>query len=146
MFNSKNALLALLIIGLGSALNLQAAQDGHYRWTDANGVVKYSDRPPKGIDSEFIKLSGIKRSKSEDPETTDTNNSAGETNKAETPNQLEVMPEKDPELCKQAQHNLKALEGARIRMSEPDGSKRFLTEEEKELQRENARKFIKVHC
>ena len=59
---------------------------------------------------------------------------------------MEVMPEKDPALCEQAKNNLKALEGARIRITEPDGSKRLLSEDEKEGQRANARKFIKVHC
>lgn len=137
------ALQALVVmLGLVTALTLQAGPSGHYRWTDENGTIQYADRPPEGVKSEFIKFSGTRAPR------------AGEKKKAEeqasqepeTYDKMEVLPEKDPKLCQQAQSNLKALEAARIRITEPDGSKRFLSEDEKEGQRENARKFIKLHC
>lgn len=136
-----NVLQALFIcVGIIASLTLQAEQNGIYRWTDNNGVTQYSDRPPEGVESMFVKTSTGKRAPATEPEPTTT---ASEDNAPQT---MEVMPEKDPALCKQAQQNLKALESARIRITEPDGSKRIITEEEKEAQRENARKFIKVHC
>lgn len=134
-----------LIFGLcllsTSALSL--AESGHYRWTDENGTVKYSDRPPEGIKAEFIKFSSSRPSKASEPDSTDQQT---EDSATAGPRKLEALPAKDPQLCKQAQNNLKALQAARIRITEPDGSKRVLNEEEKEEQRENARKFIKVHC
>ncbi len=130
---------------LSVVFNLNAAPSGLYRWTDENGQVKYSDRPPEGIESTFIKLSTGKSSKVNDA-SSDSSTTTEETNKLKPGEQLEVMAEKDPALCKQATNNLKALKGARIRITEPDGSKRFLTEDEKEGQRENARKFIKINC
>ena len=130
------------------AMSSQAGPNGHYRWTDDNGILQYSDYPPEGVEAEFIKFSGSSHRSPSSTEAKDsTAEQAGtENGDAKLPKTMEVMPEKDPALCKQAQQNLKALEGARIRITEPDGSKRFLTEEEKEGQRENARKFIKINC
>ncbi|MFA7552744.1 MAG: DUF4124 domain-containing protein [Spongiibacteraceae bacterium] len=132
-----------IIIGLAISMttSLHAQQNGLYRWTDANGTVEYSDRPPEGIKSEFIKYSGSTHKSSSTATSTDT-----PTEQTNAPQKMEILPEKDPELCKQAQQNLKALESARIRITEPDGSKRLLSEDEKEEQRDNARQFIKINC
>ena len=140
-----NKVLAATIIclSLSSAIVLEASQKGYYRWTDENGVVKSADTPPEGIESEFIKFTTRKSSKNSE---TDTEKQAEIEKNATVYDKMEVLPEKDPALCKQAQGNIKALEGARIRITEDDGSKRILTEDEKETQRENARKFIKIHC
>lgn len=141
MIKARIVLQTLVVsLGLSTTMTLQAGPEGHYRWVDSNGIVKYADRPPEGIEAEFIKFSTRKTSQGNKEQT------AEETEQAETYAKMEALPEKDPKLCKQAQKNLKALEGARIRIAEPDGSKRFLTEDEKESQRDNARKFIKIHC
>jgi hypothetical protein len=124
---------------------MQAGVAGHYRWVDENGTVKYADRPPEGINAEFIKFASTKHSKP-GQQATSQDSDGNDSEAASGPRRLETLPAKDPELCKQAQRNLKALEAARIRITEPDGSKRVLNEDEKEEQRENARKFIKVHC
>lgn len=134
----------LLSAGLLAAASMQAGEAGHYRWVDENGTVKYADRPPEGVKAEFIKFASTKHSKPGQQATTQQGEDEGDT--ASGPRRLETLPAKDPELCKQAQRNLKALEAARIRITELDGSKRVLNEEEKEEQRDNARKFIKVHC
>ncbi len=133
----------IIILGVCYTLALQATQSGHYRWTDENGIIQYADRPPEGIESEFIKFTTIKRSNGGD-ENKDNELRAGSDSKIF--DKVEVLPEKDPLLCKQAQRNLKALEGSRIRITEPDGSKRILSDDEKEAQRDNAKKFIKLHC
>lgn len=132
----------VLSLGLSTAIHVDASQNGHYRWTDANGTVQYADRPPEGVKAEFIQFTGAKSSRSSQaPES-----KQDATAKAVSTPEMEVLQAKDPELCKQAQQNLKALEGARIRITEPDGSKRFLTEDEKEYQRDNARKFVEINC
>ncbi|MFT5691455.1 MAG: hypothetical protein ACI92E_000784 [Oceanicoccus sp.] len=139
------AKILLVMTSLCIVFNLNAAPSGLYRWTDENGRTQYSDRPPENIESKFIKLSSGKSSKSNNSDKSSSADS-GQKEGLEPGKALEVMPAKDPALCLQAQKNLKALEGARIRITEPDGSKRFLTEDEKEGQRENARKFIKINC
>jgi len=136
---STLALLCCLFIAAGS----HGATSGHYRWTDNNGQVQYSDRPPAGVDSEFIKFATGTRSKVDAAPSDQTPNP---NSKQVLPTMVEVAPKKDPALCKQAKHNLKAMDSARIRITEADGSKHFLTEQEREGQRENARKFIKINC
>lgn len=146
MNRSYNLAKKLLVVTfLCMVFNITAAPSGLYRWTDENGQVQYSDRPPEDIKSTFIKLSSGKSSKAYKSETPSGSDAALKDG-IEPGKSLEIMPEKDPALCLQAKKNLKALEGARIRITEPDGSKRFLTEDEKEGQRENARKFIKINC
>lgn len=138
--------LQALIFGLGLviATSIHANQAGHYRWTDDKGTVQYSDRPPEGIKAEFIKFASGRHSTDNDATSAQGNASTGS---AGTPAQIVPAASiKDPELCKQAQKNMKALDSARIRITEPDGSKRLLTEEEKEEQRQSAQKFINVHC
>ncbi len=139
-----NKVACALIIGLGILVtsSIHAASNGHYRWTDITGTVQYSDRPPEGIESEFIQFSGGAKTKSE--KSNDSTEEQPAT--AEGQRTLQVMPEKDAKLCKQAKGNLKALDAARIRITEPDGSKRILSEDEKEQQRDNAKKFIKIYC
>jgi len=132
------ALLCLFIV-TGS----HGAASGHYRWTNDKGQVQYSDRPPAGVDSVFIKFSTGKRSNAPAQPSVQTKQQNTEQS---LPTMVAVTPKKDPALCKQAKHNLKAMDGARIRITETDGSKRFLTEQEREGQRENARRFIKINC
>ena len=145
----NRALISLLLaLGVSASLSALAAQNGTYRWYDENGTVHYSDVPPEGVEAEFIKFASSGKSKEETA--TDANAQPGDDqtagDKSKVYDKMEAMPPKDPELCKKAKANLKALEGARIRITEPDGTKRILTEEEKEIQRENARKFIKINC
>lgn len=148
----KNVTPALLLI-FGLAISINAASDpksGLYRWKDENGTLQYSDRPPEGVEAEFVTTYG--GTVSSDKPSDATGNAAtapeGSEEAAKDPkyDKMEVLPEKDPALCKQARDNLKALEGARIRITEPDGSKRLLNDDERDTQKANARKVIDMHC
>lgn len=145
---SKALIPLLLVLGMIASTPVMAAKQGLYRWHDDDGTVQYSDYPPEGRDSEFIELTGAKKKLSDSqPAQAEADKPAEATDgKSKVYDQMEVLPKKDPVLCKQAQDNLKALESARIRITEPDGSKRFLSEDEKEVQRANAHKFIDIHC
>jgi hypothetical protein len=123
--------------------------ESHYRWTDAQGNPVHSDRPPpKGMEYEVVssgstlvrKVSGqegavpaeVEPSVSNDFDQTDTQ-------------PLKVV--KNSEFCKRAQENLDTLDSvARIRIRNDNGDYRFLDEEEKEAQREEARRQIAIHC
>jgi hypothetical protein len=144
-------LTAIQLLVITSALliasSLQAGPNGYYRWTGANGTTQHADRPPEGVDAEFIKSSNHTASKkTSDDAAIDNQTSNSDSSKPVAPSNLEVVLPKDPKLCEQAKRNLNALEGARIRITEPDGSKRILTEDEKETQRKDANKFIDIHC
>ena len=66
----------------------------------------------------------------------------GETPTAQTP-----VTTKNPEACKQARLNLETLTtSARIRVADGNGNYRYLNEDEKETQRNNAEAVIARDC
>lgn len=148
MKKTSYVLIATLLTGF--ALSALAAKQGLYRWYDENGQPQYADRPPVGVQSEFIESAYSGTGKEDSPSTTNTEVTAKEKTSGsfdEQPKSLEIVPPKDPAICKQAQDNLRALTGTpRVRITEADGTVRFLNEEEKEAQRERARQFIKLNC
>ena len=145
---AKTLLIAATAAMLASS-PLQAQKSGHYRWVDDNGKPQYSDRPPVGRESEFIEFAGGKRSRSAIDSQEGSVEGRVESEAEKLPGvdgEMEVV-QKDPELCKQAQGNLKSLSGTpRVRITEPDGSKRILTPDEIQAQRDRAQSFIDIHC
>ena len=136
----------VLLAGILLSSMATAAQEGIYRWKDQNGNLKYSDIPPAGVEAEFIPTDVSRRGSSPEPSEA-AQQATGNQAAAPLNGEMEVLPPKDPALCQQAKSNLDALANSpRVRITEPDGSQRFLTEDEKEGQRELARKSIKVHC
>lgn len=126
---------------------IQAEPSGYYRWKDAEGNTKLSDRPPgPGIKAEFIETPGSSQSRYTPPAATETKENTEQATAPE-PQQMEALPNKDPERCKQAQQNMKAFEGfARIRVTDADGTQRLLTDDEKNVQIERSKKAIKENC
>jgi hypothetical protein len=60
---------------------------------------------------------------------------------------MEALPEKDPAKCEQAKVNLNSLKSkARIRLTSPDGTQRFITDEERNAQIKLAEENIGMHC
>lgn len=47
---------AAALCALAAALALPAAAQSFYRWTDAEGKVQYSDKPPKGFKGEVTRI------------------------------------------------------------------------------------------
>jgi len=138
------ALLSALITSLVFSTYSIGDQKGVYRWTDDQGNQHYSDKPPKDTESDFIKTATGRKTEST-PQDENANSEAEQAQAA--PTSMEVVPEKDPTVCKQAKGNLQALSGRpRVRIKEANGEYRYLSEEEKETQRELARKNIEVHC
>lgn len=148
--NNKNVFILAFITALSFSLPLQAEPSGYYRWKDAEGNLKLSDRPPGGdIKSEFITTPGSKKSRSSGGETTIQSRDTKKADEAKPdfPKEMEVLPEKDPEICQQAQGNLKALSGkTRIRIVDADGNKRFITDEERQTQLSRAKESVDIHC
>ncbi len=142
----------ILCTGLFS-LSGQAAEEGYYKWRDAKGRPQHSDRPPpSGVEYEFISTStGMTRRVAAD-----------ESNGREYGSSAPAMPqpteeesnaaaqqaaiEKDPAVCDQAKANLDTLNStARVRIRDDQGI-RYLTDEEKDIQRQRASDLIAIHC
>lgn len=149
---AKRAGIALSVTFLLATASLPSvASDTYYRWVDEDGTPMNSDLPPSpGIKYEKVVVgSGMSR-----------RSPARETSPAAAqPDQAEAAPgeqaadtgqdmsHKDPEACATARQNLDTLNTrARIRMPDGEGGYYFLSEEEKEAQREQAQAVISQAC
>lgn len=153
--------LLVLTAGFGATLGatLQAA-DSYYRWKDERGNMVVSDRPPEASIEYEVFSTGSNRFRRVSPgegavpaETTSrpgnrfqASDRADDSGSMDTV-AVEVLPEKDPEICDRARQNLETLEtAARIRVRDEAGELRYLTADEIAVQRKNALDNIDVHC
>lgn len=156
---STRLFLALLVLAAGFSTTLHA-QDSYYRWKDERGNMVVSDRPPEASIEYEVFSTGSSRFRRVSPgegavpaETTSrpgnrfqTRDNADDDASMDTV-AVEVLPEKDPEICDRARQNLETLEtAARIRVRDEAGELRYLTEDEIAVQRQNAQDNIDVHC
>jgi hypothetical protein len=150
--NSKNrhrgTATALIILALSSA-GAQAGET-YYRWQDASGTTVNSDRPPPaGTDYDVIttdssSIHQVNNAESVPPKQSTPLDSKleGEPVSARTP-----APPKDQKACEHARQNLQTLNtSARIRVPDGNGNYRYLNEDEKAVQRNNAEAVIAKNC
>jgi hypothetical protein len=128
------------------------AEEGYYKWTDERGNPQLSDRPPaSGVEYEYISTdTGMKRRVSAQP-TTSSSTPAPALPKpappATTLAEEQTKIKKNPAYCDQAKANLDTLNSsARVRIRATDGEIRYLSEEEKDIQRRKAKDMMAVHC
>ncbi|MFT6164331.1 MAG: hypothetical protein ACJA1T_000328 [Zhongshania aliphaticivorans] len=142
----------LLIVSLFStlavvSLSSYADKSGYYRWSDDEGKIHFTQQPPNGRTSVFIKTSSG-TSLDSDVSTSESSAELADNGDETIPEKMEVLPPKNPELCTKAKANMQSLaaNGARIRISNADGSSRFLNSEEINEQKNRAQEVIKIHC
>jgi hypothetical protein len=152
-FAGSALLLALLIVK-----PLAMAGETYYRWTDEQGNIVMSDRPPgaPGIDYEAVVKSGGSL-RPPPPEKSAATESSATWNPLTTPggsdsesmqpgaNKREL--ERDPEACAQAKRTLQELNNRpRIRVYDEQGELKYLSDEEKAEFRHRAEVIIELHC
>ncbi len=114
-----------------------------YTWTDKEGVVHYSETPPKNKEqtSQLVstKTQAGVSSQATSPEDTETET---EEKTATSQENVEQVLKKDPEACKQATKALNSL------MSKPiiRTNGKIMTIEEKNQQLKNMKEIMKIHC
>jgi hypothetical protein len=125
-----------------------------YKWVDAKGEVQYGDRPPDGVHAEVVDLLGthVARAASSQP--------AAPAPAARTPGATptaqddadkkaiagDVAQSKEKE-CTDAQDRYKKLiEGRRLFKTGPDGERQFLTSEEIDTARLDAKRDVDTAC
>jgi Domain of unknown function (DUF4124) len=123
-----------------------------YRWTDERGNQVNSDRPPPpGIKYETIATTSSMMHTVE-PENSNSAPTANPKTGKEDPaspvaDANAQASQKNPELCARAKDNLTQLDThARIRLRDDQGEVRYLSEEEKSLEKQKAQDAIKVFC
>jgi hypothetical protein len=150
----KRALLTCALIATTAILALTgpttSAGNVHYRWIDDRGNPVHSDRPPpKGVDYEVVSTgSSLTRpvAAKEGAVPLEIQPRVGNDFEQVDTKKLAKM-EKNAEYCKRARENLYMLNKiARIRLRNDQGEYRYIDEEEKEVQRQNAIDTIAVHC
>jgi hypothetical protein len=152
---SKFVLLALIVVGMSLPATVVAIEKGYYKWVDSGGRPQHSDRPPPpGIVYDFVSTdTGLTRHVTlEEMKATDGTNvsrpaSSRTKKKKPVPTGAQLAAEKNPQLCDHARANLDTLDSkARVRIRDGDGSIRYLTPDEKDVQRQKAQDLIAVHC
>jgi Domain of unknown function (DUF4124) len=126
-----------------------------YKWTDASGKLQYGDRPPDGVHAEVVQLLGTHASTARNASTPAQASSSVQPAVANpTPKDAadrkavdqDVAQVKDKQ-CTEAQDRYKKLiEGRRLYKSGPDGERQFMTSEEIDTERLNAKRDVDTIC
>jgi hypothetical protein len=129
-----------------------------YKWVDAQGKLQYGDRPPDGVHAEVVEMlvahaasNTTARAASAPPQpaaaarVTADKPSVKDSNDKKAIDQ-DVAQTKDKQ-CTDAQDRYKKLiEGRHIYKTGPDGERQFMTSEEIDTERMNAKRDIDSIC
>ncbi|MFK8042942.1 DUF4124 domain-containing protein [Congregibacter sp.] len=144
------ACVCAILITVSSA----SAADTYYRWKDEQGKLVVSDRPPVSEEIEYEVVSQrsslirrVQPGEGAVPKEVTPRPGNEFTQVDSRQEEMEVVA-KNPESCARAKANLETLNtAARIRIRDKTtGELRFISEEEKETQRQKAQDTIRVHC
>jgi hypothetical protein len=120
-----------------------------YKWVDAKGEVQYGDRPPDGVHAEIVELLGthVARQASDAAKpATSASAPAGTETAAKKQIADDVAQTRDKQ-CTEAQDRYKKLiEGRKIYKTGPDGERQYLSSEEIDSERVNAKREIDTVC
>ncbi len=154
------ALLAILALVFLAFTDSARSEDPYYIWVDEDGVTNYSQRNPRDVDAKLV-------SKSAPFGTKNAPTQRGIRPKRLPAGQSQAQPAPAPDAsmdkeeqavaeeiarirasnCNIGKRNLAKLQAyARLRVNDPDGGDRVLTDEEKQQRIENAQKTIRDNC
>jgi hypothetical protein len=148
---SKIVATVCFVSFLGTGGSVAFAEKGYYKWADERGNPQHSDRPPPpGTAYEFVSTDTGMRRKVDADTSGDATSSAPSLPAVARPSTTEAEKqaavEKDSALCDRARANLDTLNSrARVRIRDKDEI-RYLTDEEKDIQRRKAQDLIDIHC
>jgi hypothetical protein len=129
-----------------------------YKWIDAQGKVQYGDRPPDGVHAEIVEGLGTHGTRSElaRPPVASATSSQPPRSAPPAKNAVEDGAKKavDDDVaqvkekqCADAQAHYKSLiEGRRLYKSGADGERQYLTSDEIDAERVNAKRDLDTIC
>jgi Domain of unknown function (DUF4124) len=124
-----------------------------YRWVDAQGKILYGDRPPDGVHAEVVELLGTHVART--TSTKDTAQSSHTGTKSDSSQDdastkkavdSDVQQVKDQQCAAAQEQYKKLIEGRRIYKTGADGERQYLTSEEIDTQRADAKREIDATC
>lgn len=130
MINLKTLTLGIAVSAFAVSFANTAAAAEYWRWKGEDGVIHYGSTPPKGVDAEKVKTyGGVSRS----AETQSDGASSSDGAKAAQPEE-ELTPEMQARRdarCKEERDRLAVFKRpGRIRMTQADGSTKYMSEQE----------------
>ena len=127
-----------------------------YKWIDAQGKLQYGDRPPDGVHAEVVELLVAHAANNTARAPAPSQPAAAVKGAAEKPSKQDAADKKaiDQDVaqikdkqCSDAQDRYKKLiEGRHIYKTGPDGERQFMTSEEIDTERLNAKRDIDSIC
>jgi hypothetical protein len=120
-----------------------------YKWTDAQGKLQYGDRPPDGVHAEVVELLGthVARSSTVEPSKTAA---TGQTAPVDAATKKAVdadVEQARAKQCADAQDRYKKMiEGRRLFKTDADGQRQYLTSDEIDTERADAKRDIDAIC
>jgi len=126
-----------------------------YKWTDAQGKLQYGDRPPDGVHAEVVQLLGTHAATARNASAAPAQ-APPEARVAANPTTKDAQDKKvvDQDVantrdkqCSDAQDRYKKLiEGRRLYKTGPAGERQFMTSEEIDTERLNAKRDVDNIC
>src|SRR5271155_3030242 len=124
-----------------------------YKWVDAQGKLQYGDRPPDGVHAEVVELLGTHAASTTAARAAPAAASSA-PKIAAIPKEDDVKRSVDQDVaqtkdkqCTDAQERYKKLiEGRRIYKTGPDGERQYMTSDEIDSERLNAKRDIDTIC
>ncbi|HEX3847480.1 MAG TPA: DUF4124 domain-containing protein [Steroidobacteraceae bacterium] len=122
-----------------------------YKWVDAQGKVQYGDRPPDGVHAEVVEMPGNHAARSA-PAAPAGSSSSGTTPKPSGTDSTKAAVDSDvaqtrDKQCADAQDRYKKLiEGRRLYKEGTNGERQYLTSDEIDAERVNAKRAVDEIC
>jgi len=124
-----------------------------YKWVDAQGKLQYGDRPPDGVHAEVVELL-IPHSASTRSASTPAPAPAAKNTAVPTAKDLDDKKAVDQDVaqtrdkqCTDAQDRYKKLiEGRKLYKTGPDGERQFMSSQEIDTERLNAKQDVDTIC
>jgi hypothetical protein len=126
-----------------------------YKWVDAQGKLQYGDRPPDGVHAEVVELLGTHvargapaRSSESAPNQKASNRDQQNQDDAGAKKAVDAdVAQTREKQCADAQDRYKKLiEGRRLFKTGADGERQYLTSEEIDSERVNAKRDVDATC
>jgi len=125
-----------------------------YKWVDAQGKLQYGDRPPDGVHAEVVELLGTHAARSAPSRSSDSAPAAKPAAQTQAGHDDAAKKAVDDDVaqthakqCADAQDRYKKLiEGRRIYKTGPDGERQYLTSDEIDSERLNAKRDVDTAC
>ena len=139
----KRVLLCALLMGWSAMASAVV-----YKWTDAQGKIQYGDRPPDGVHAEVVELLGTHSARTstastERPASAPSSPAANDAKKAVD---SDVAATRDKQ-CTDAQDRYKKLiEGRRLYKTGDNGEREYLSSEQIDSERLNAKREVDEIC